>query len=59
MPNSRNKKAINIDKETFDRFEYVYPGIVSLFINRSLVLALQSKEYFEEVFFNTKFLEVK
>lgn len=59
MPNSKMKKSINIDKETFEKFEYLYPEISSIFINRALKLALQDKKYFEEVFFNKLFIEVK
>lgn len=59
MPNSRLKKSINIDKEIYDRFEYLYPEICSIFLNRSLKLALQDKKYFEDVFFNKLFIEVK
>ena len=59
MPSSKSKKSINIDKATFDRFDYLYPEICSIFINRALKLALQDKKYFEEVFFNKLFIEVK
>lgn len=59
MPNSKTKKQINIDKDTFDKFEYLYPEITSIFINRALKMALQDKKYFEEVFFNKLFIEVK
>lgn len=59
MPNSKLKKTINIDKATFDRFDYLYPEICSIFINRALKLALQDKKYFEDVFFNKLFIEVK
>lgn len=59
MPSSKSKKTINIDKATFDKFDYLYPEICSIFINRALNLALQDKKYFEEVFFNKLFIEVK
>ena len=59
MPSSKSKKSINIDKATFERFDYLYPEICSIFINRSLKLALQDKKYFEDVFFNKLFIEVK
>ena len=59
MPNSKNKKSVNIDKSTYERFEYLYPDIVHIFINRALSLALQDKKYFEDVFFNKMFIEVK
>lgn len=59
MPSSKSKKSINIDKATYERFDYLYPEICSIFINRALKLALQDKKYFEEVFFNKLFIEVK
>lgn len=57
--NSRNKKPINCDKEIVDKFDDFYPRLKELFVKRSLILALQNKEYFEEVFFNPIFMEVK
>lgn len=59
MPNSKNKKAVNVDKETYESFEYMYPKLTSLFINRALFLASQDRELFETIFFNKLFLEVK
>ena len=59
MSSTNTKKSINIDKATYDRFEYIYPEICSIFINRALKLALQDKKYFEDVFFNKLFIEVK
>lgn len=57
--NSRNKKPINCDREIVDKFDEFYPRLKELFIKRSLILALQDKKYFEEVFFNPIFIEVK
>lgn len=59
MANSKTKKSINVDKETVEKFEYIYPKLKEIFVNRALKLALQDKEYFEEVFFNKLFIEVK
>lgn len=59
MPSSEKKKHINVDKELFDRFDYVYPRLKHIFVERALILALQDKTFFEEVFFNKLFLEVK
>ena len=59
MPSSKSKKSINIDKGIYERFDYLYPEICSIFINRALKLALQDKKYFEDVFFNKLFIEVK
>ena len=59
MPNSTKKQHINVDRELSDRFDYVYPRLKHIFVARSMELALQDKNYFEEVFFNKLFLEVK
>lgn len=59
MPQSKNKKHVNVDKETLDRFDYLYPRLKHLFAERAFKLALQDKKYFEDVFFNPLFLEVK
>lgn len=59
MPQSKNKKYVNVDKSTLDRFDYVYPRIKHVFAERAFKLALQDKKFFEEVFFNPLFIEVK
>lgn len=59
MPNSVNKKHVNIDRETLERFDYLYPRLKHLFAERAFKLALQDKDYFEKVFFNPLFIEVK
>ena len=59
MPNSKKKQHINVDKELTDRFDYFYPRLKHIFVQRALELALQDKNYFESVFFNSLFLEVK
>lgn len=57
--NSKDKKPVNLDKELVDRFDYLFPAIKSIFLNRALELALQDKKFFEDVFFNPIFMEVK
>ena len=57
--NSKNKKPINCERTVVDKFEEVYPRLKELFVQRSLILALQDKKYFEDVFFNPMFVEVK
>lgn len=57
--NANSKKPVNLDRETLERFEYLYPEIKQIFLNRCLKLALSDKEFFESVFFNKLFLEVK
>lgn len=59
MANSKNKRPVNVDKELYEKFHYLYPDVCSIFLNRSLTLALQDKKYFEEVFFNKIFIGVK
>lgn len=59
MANSKNKKHLNVDKELLDRFDYVYPRLKNIFVERAIKLALQDKNYFENVFFNKLFIEVK
>lgn len=59
MPNSRSKKQVNIDIETYEKFERVYPELINLFLNRALKVCLNDKDLFEQIFFNQLFLEVK
>ena len=59
MPTSPNKKHVLLNRDLVDRFDYIYPDIKQLFLTRALTLALQDKKYFEEVFFNPLFIEVK
>lgn len=59
MPTSKKKRPVNVDKDAFDKFEYLYPEVAVIFINRALKLALQDKKFFENVFFNKFFIEVK
>lgn len=59
MPNSRKKKQVNVDIETYNMFERVYPELTNIFINRALKVCLNDKDLFDEIFFNTQFLEVK
>lgn len=59
MPNSKTKKHLNIDKDLVDRFDYIYPRLKHVFIERAFKLALQDKKFFEDVFFNPLFVEVK
>lgn len=59
MPNSKNKKSILVDKDSLERFDYLYPRLVGLFCTRAIKLALQDKELFEKIYFNPIFMEVK
>ena len=59
MPNSVKKQHINVDRALTDKFDYVYPRLKHIFVARALELALQDKKFFEDVFFNPLFVEVK
>ena len=59
MPLGKNKKNVTVNKDVVDRFEYLYPKLTGIFLTRALTLALQDKKYFEDVFFNPIFMEVK
>lgn len=56
---SKSKKPVNLDKDSLERFEYMYPEVKQIFLNRCVKLALQDKKFFEDVFFNKLFIEVK
>lgn len=56
---SKSKKPVNLDRDSLEKFEYLYPEVKQIFLNRCLKLALQNKKFFEEVFFNQLFIEVK
>lgn len=57
--NSKNKRPVNIDREKLEKFEKQYPSLKELFLNRCLVLATQNPDFFQQVFFNPIFMEVK
>lgn len=57
--NSKNKRPINVDKESFEKFDKQYPSLKELFLTRCLILAVQQPEFFNQVFFNPIFMEVK
>lgn len=59
MPNSKKKKQVNIDVDTYNKFERVYPELTNIFLNRALKVCLENKDLFEKIFFNSMFLEVK
>lgn len=56
---SKSKKPVNLDKESLERFDYMYPEVKQIFLNRCIQLALQDKKFLEDVFFNELFLEVR
>lgn len=57
--NSKIKRPVNCYKENVDEFEQYYPHLKELFLSRCLKLAVVSKDFFEQVFFNELFTEVK
>lgn len=56
MPNAKNKRPVNVDKSIVERFEYLYPRLKEIFLNRCLDLAINDTKFFNEVFFNKKFM---
>lgn len=57
--NSKNKKPVNVDKEVLEKFINQYPSLKELFLTRCLIMAVQQPEFFNQVFFNPIFMEVK
>ena len=57
--NSSNKRSINVDKTAYEKFEVQYPKLKELFLTRCLILASQKPEFFQTVFFDPMFIEVK
>lgn len=57
--NGKNKRPVNVDKEVCEKFEQQYPCLKELFLTRCLVLASQQPDFFQQVFFNPIFVEVK
>ncbi len=57
--NSKNKRPVNVDKEAFEKFEKQYPCLKELFLTRCLILASQKPDFFQKVFFDPMFIEVK
>ena len=57
--NAKSKRPINVDKEAFEKFEQQYPCLKELFLTRCLILASQKPDFFQQVFFDPMFIEVK
>ncbi len=57
--NGRNKRPVNVEKEVCEQFEKQYPSLKELFLTRCLKLAIQDADFFQQVFFNKMFIEVK
>lgn len=54
MPTSKNSVVVTftISKERFNKFQSFYPKLDKAFLRRSINLAVESKDYFDSVFFN-------
>lgn len=52
-------KQIRINESLHNDFIKQYPEVEKLFLDRCLFLALQDRKFFEDVFFNPLFVEVK
>lgn len=59
MATSKNKKPVFVDRKLCERFFYLYPDLLAKFCDRAIILAVQDKAFFEQVFFNPIFMEVK
>lgn len=57
--NSKNRRPVNVDKNAYEQFEKQYPCLKELFLTRCLILASKKPDFFQQVFFNPEFLEVK
>ena len=57
--NSKNKRPVNVDREVCEKFEKQYPWLKELFLTRCLILAIQKPDFFQTVFFDPNFIEVK
>ena len=57
--NSKSKRPVNVDKKAFECFNEQYPSLKELFLTRCLLLAVQKPEFFQQVFFDPMFREVK
>lgn len=56
MPNSLKKKSVNVDRQLIEKFEYIYPKLKEIFINRCIDLAINDTTFFNDVFFNQRFM---
>ena len=57
--NAKTKRPINVDKNAYEQFDKIYPSLKELFLTRCLILAVQNPEFFQTVFFDKTFVEVK
>lgn len=57
--NSKNKRPINVDKDAFEKFDKQFPNLKELFLTRCLQMASKKPDFFQQVFFDPMFLEVK
>lgn len=57
--NSKRKRPINVDKDAYEQFEKQYPNLKELFLTRCLIMASKKHDFFQQVFFDSMFIEVK
>ncbi len=57
--NGKNKRPVNVEKEVCEQFEKQYPCLKELFLTRCLKLAIQNADFFQQVFFDPMFIEIK
>lgn len=57
--NGKNRRPVNVDKDACEQFEKQYPSLKELFLTRCLIMASKKPEFFQQVFFDKVFFEVK
>lgn len=41
-----------VNKEVVETFDRLYPDLLSLYLERAIIIATQNREVFEQIFFN-------
>lgn len=59
MANSVKVSPVNLNRELIKRYDYLFPLTKRTFLERALTLALNSPDFFNTVYFNPIFREVK
>lgn len=57
--NPKTKRPINVDKDAYEQFEKQYPNLKELFLTRCLIMASKKPDFFQQVFLDPMFIEVK
>ena len=57
--NGKGRRPVNVEREVCEQFEKQYPSLKELFLTRCLKLAVEDSDFFQKVFFDPMFMEVK